>query len=69
MRELLRDARQPFEIVERGLPALGVARAQARSDELLDERCLPTGSGEERPEVSSVDAEASTFEVGSITCA
>ena len=58
VRELLRDARQPLEIIERVLPALGIARAQARSDELLDERRLPTGSGEECPEVSRVDAEA-----------
>ena len=58
MRELLRDPRQPFEIVERVLPALGIARAQARGDELLDECCLPACSGEERPEVSRVDAKA-----------
>ena len=51
-----RDER--LEVVERVLAALGVARAQARRDELLDERRLPTGSGEERPQVARVDAEA-----------
>ena len=57
-----RDER--LEIVERVLPALGVARAQARRDELLDERRLPTGSGEERPEVPRVDAEARQTRTG-----
>ena len=57
MRELLRDARERLEVVQRALTALGVARAKARSDELLDERRLPAGGGQERSEMPCVDPE------------
>ncbi len=43
MRELLGDARERLEVVERVLATLRVARPQARRDELLDERRLPPG--------------------------
>ena len=40
MRELLGDARERLEVVERVLAALRVSSAQARSDELFHERRL-----------------------------
>ena len=58
VRELLRDACERLEVVERALAALGVPRPQAGCDELLDERRLPSGRGQERPQVACVDAEA-----------
>ena len=59
VRELLGDARERLEVVERVLPALGVARAQSRCDELLDECCLAPRARQERPEMPRVDAEPS----------
>jgi hypothetical protein len=41
------------------LPAFGVARAQSRCDELLDERRLAPCPREEGPEVPRIDAEPS----------
>src|SRR3990170_2024320 len=58
MRELLRHSRKHLEVVERVLPTLRIPRAQAGSDELLHERCLPSGCREERSQVTPVDAEA-----------
>ena len=57
MRQLLCDARERLEVVERVLAALRVARAEAGRDELLDERRLPSGRGEERAQMPRVDAE------------
>ena len=57
MGQFLRHAGQGFHVLEGVLASLGVARAQARRNELLDERGLPPRAGEERPQVPSVDPE------------
>ena len=58
MRELLRDARERFEVVERSLSALGIARAESWRDELLDERRLAPGGRQDRAQMPRIDAEA-----------
>ena len=54
-RELLRRLRERLEVVEAGLPALGVARTERRCDELFEEAGLAPGRVPERPQVPGVD--------------
>src|SRR5918995_595076 len=58
VRELLRYTREGLEILERVPAALRVPCAKPWSDELLDERGLPSGTGQERSQVAGVDAVA-----------
>ena len=58
LRELLRELGERLQVLEPGLAALGVARAERRRDELLEQRRLPVGGGAERAQVAGVDAEA-----------
>src|SRR5262249_46320584 len=59
MGELLRDAGERLEIVERVLAPLRVSRAQTGCGDLLDECCLSPGGGEDRAQVARVDPVAS----------
>ena len=54
-RELLRGLGERLEVVEPGLAALGVARAQGRRDELLEQARLPPCRVAEGAEVPCVD--------------
>src|SRR4051812_24173409 len=58
LRELLREARERAQILERRLPSLRRACAQGRGDELLDERGLAVGRVAEDTQVPCADAEA-----------
>ena len=48
LRQLLRELAERLEVREPGRAPLGVARAQRRRDELLEQRRLAVGGGPER---------------------
>ena len=64
VRELLGDSRERLQVVERVLAPLGVARAQAGRDELLDERRLAPRCRQDSAQVTRVDAEARESRAG-----
>src|SRR5262249_2989561 len=55
--ELLGALREPLEVTESLLPALGVPRAQGRRDHRLEQAALAVGCGTEGAEVARVDPE------------
>ena len=58
MGKLLRRFGERAQVVETGAPALGVARAQRRQDERLEQAGLAVGSRPERAQVPRCDAVA-----------
>ena len=55
LRELEREARQAFEVLQAALPPLGVAGAQRRGDDRLEQRGLPVDARANRPQVARLD--------------
>src|SRR5207344_2475362 len=58
LRELLRQLGQRLELLDAGLPSLGVAGAQRRRHELVQQAGLAVCGGAERPQVPRRDAVA-----------
>src|SRR6476661_4546297 len=56
--EVRRDCREVLERLDRLLAALGVARAQRRGEDLLQQRSLAVGRGAEGAQVAPADAVA-----------
>src|ERR671916_1985384 len=56
--EVRRDRRQVLERLERLLAALGIARAQRRREDLLQQRRLAVGGGAKHAQVAPADAVA-----------
>ena len=57
VRELFGALREPLEIAERFLPALGVSRAQGRRDHRLEQAAFSVGCRAEGAQVARVDPE------------
>ena len=55
LRQLLRQLGEGTQVVERRLPALGIARPQGAADELPQQGRLPVGGRAESAEVSRAD--------------
>src|SRR6266487_996894 len=64
LRELLRELGKGLELLDAGLPALGIARAQRRRHELVQQSGLPVGGGAEAAQVARRDPVARELGAG-----
>src|SRR6266540_2088457 len=64
LRKLLRELRQTLQVLHPRRATFGIARAQRRSDELVEQRRLPVCGGAERAEMAGIDAESLQLHAG-----